>query len=182
MSVCDRESCGQTKIQVRTSSLLGSSLQREPISIKHRPLHRGSVQPHDHISGQVTLKMLLSGYSFQNLAKILWPGVDKDLRRLDLRSTEPEARRLGVTMALLYTTICRIFIGRELPLSCRQFVATQICSSCTSGFVFQVFLKFQLREKRGTGLALSAVSDESDYNHQTSLQAHATAPQGWSRI
>lgn len=34
----------------------------------------------------------------------------------------------------------------------------------------------------GTGLALSARNDESDYNYQTSLQARTTAPEGWSSI
>ncbi len=87
----------------------------------------------------------------------------KELQRLDLRR--------GGT----YTTLCRIFIGRELPLcgplrisafsalksyfnaeaaeirrgaqrnfqfGCQQFLATQICSSCIRGFVFQVLFVF----------------------------------------
>jgi len=47
--------------------------------------------------------MLLNGCSFQNQFKNFWKVSIKELRRLDLRR--------GGT----YTTVSRIFIGRELP-------------------------------------------------------------------
>jgi hypothetical protein len=47
----------------------------------------------------------------------------------------------------------------------RQFMAKDICSSCTERGVFHgLFMSCDLA-KRGTGLALSAFSDEPDHNH-----------------
>jgi hypothetical protein len=56
----------------------------------------------------------------------------------------------------------------------QQFFATEICCTLDLRGIFRIF--------DGTCLALSARSDESGCNNQTTLQARTPTPEGWSSI